>query len=148
MSRPAETPGGREGAAVELVEAAYANDPIEAEMIHGLLESSGIPSLLRPAGLVGPARGLAGLRPGYGGGTQRVMVPAARAEAARALLAETLAESEEGDWSEIANAQHLEAASGGKARGYGAAGAYARMYLVGFGAMAVAFGVFVLLRAV
>jgi hypothetical protein len=138
--------GAEDDSGGELLQAAYANDPVEAEMIQGLLGSGGIPSLLQPAGLNGPQLGLAGLRPGYGGGTQRVMVRANRAEEARALLAETLVENEAEAWPEIANAKHLEDAAGRKPRGYGLAGAYARIYLWSLGAVALAFGIFLLLR--
>ncbi len=83
-----------DSAGSEMVQVAYANDPVEAEMIQGLLASHGIPSLLQPAGLNGPRRGFAGLQPGWGGGTQRVMIRADRADEARALLADTPAEDE------------------------------------------------------
>jgi hypothetical protein len=137
-----------DSAGSELVQVAYANDPVEAEMIQGLLAGSEIPSLLQPAGLNGPLVGFAGLRPGYGGGTQRVMVRADRAERARALLAETLAEDEEEAWPEIANAKHLEGGTGKKPRSYGLVGGYARIYLWSFGFFAVAFGIFMLFRAI
>ena len=78
----------------ELVEVAHANQGVEAEMIQGLLENAGIPSLLQPSGLNGTLLGFTGLRPGYGGGPQRVMVRPDQADAARALLAETLVEDE------------------------------------------------------
>jgi hypothetical protein len=133
------------GGSGELVQAAYAANPVEAEMIQGLLANGGIPSLLQPAGLNGPRLGFGGLRPGFGGGSQRVMVRASGAEKARALLAETLVEDEEAAWPEIANARHLEGA--GKPRGYGVVGAYARIFFWSFAALAVVFAVFVLLRA-
>jgi hypothetical protein len=133
----------------ELVQVAYANDPVEAEMIQGLLGGADIPSLLQPAGLNGAqVLSLAGLRPGYGGGTQRVMVRASQAGKAAALLAETMVEDEEASWPEIANAKNLEGAGVGRSRRYGAVGAYARFYLFSLAAMGVIFGVFVLLRAV
>jgi hypothetical protein len=74
------------------------------------------------------------------------MVHANRAEEARALLAETLVEDEGEAWPEIANARHLENASGRKPRNYGLVGAYARIYLWSLAALAVAFGIFLLLR--
>ena len=114
-----------------------------------LLENAGIPSLLEQSGLNvnGPQLGFGLLPRGLGGGPQRVMVHASRAEKARALLAETLVESTEEEWPEIANAEHLEVAGGRKPRSYGLVGAYARIYLWAFGIFAVAFGIFLLLRA-
>lgn len=141
--------GGGEGG--ELVQVAFANDPIEAEMIHGLLESAGIPSLTGRRGLDGPLYGYGALQPGFDGGSRGVMVPAERAEQARALLAETLAENEgaaedEVEISDLANARYLEG-RGRKPRSYGLGGAYARIYLWSFAFLVVAFGVFLLLRA-
>jgi hypothetical protein len=135
--------GGR-----ELVRVAYANDGVEAEMMQGLLEDAGIPSLLEQVSLNvdGPQLGFALLPRGFGGGPQRVMVHAHRAEAARALLEETFAEDEEAAWPETANARYLDDAAGRKPRAYGLAGAYARILLVSLGAMAVIFGVFLLLH--
>jgi hypothetical protein len=130
----------------KLVQVAFAREPVEAEMIQGLLANGDIPSLLQSSGLNGAQLGLAGLRPGYGGGSQRVMVHANRADAARALLAETMVEDEEEAWPEIANARNLDEARRGKPRGYGFASAYARIYLWSFGAMALAFAVFMLIR--
>lgn len=134
-------------AAGSLAQAAFASNGLEAEVIQGLLESAGIPSLLRPTGFNGPqmlgaVAGGAGAV--HGGGSQRVMVNADRAQEARALLAESVVEDGEGDWSEIANAKHLEGGRG--PRNYGYFGAIGRIYLWGFGVMAVAFGVFLLLR--
>lgn len=132
----------------ELVQVAYADDPLEAEMIRGLLESGGIPALMGPRGMDGPMYGYGSLRPGFDGGMRRVMVGASRAEEARALLAKTLDESEAvEEWPEPANARYLEDAGGKTPRGYGLLGAYARIYLWSFGAMIVAAGVFLLLRA-
>jgi hypothetical protein len=119
-------------------------------MIQGLLEGAGIPSLLRrPVSELeyGPHLGFGVLAGDFGGGgPQPVMVHANRAEQARALLAETLVEDPDEAWPESANAKHLAAASGGRARNYGVAGAYARAMFWSFGVMAVAFGVFLLLR--
>lgn len=127
----------------KLVGVAYANDRVEAEMIQGLLGGAGIPSLLRPIGVRGPEIGV-GLLPRS---PHRVMVHADRAEAARRLLAETMVEEDQEAEPEIANARYLDEASGRKPRGYGLAGAYARIYLWSLGVLAVAFGVFLLLRA-
>lgn len=49
----------------ELVGVAYANDRVEAEMIQGLLESAGVPSVLQPAGVDGPSLGIGWLNPGW-----------------------------------------------------------------------------------
>jgi hypothetical protein len=93
VSSEAETPGDVDGAAWAQV--AYADDPLEAEMIRGLLESGNIPALIGPRGMDGPMWGHASLRPGFDGGGRRVMVAADRAEEARTLIAKTLAENEE-----------------------------------------------------
>jgi Putative prokaryotic signal transducing protein len=130
----------------ELVGLIYANDQVEAEMIQGLLKDGGIPSLLQPVGINGPQVGIGWLNPG--GGSRRVMVHANRLEEARALLAETLVEDEGGEWPETANARYLEEDRGHKPRDYGLVGAYARSWFWSLGAMAVAFGVFLLLRTV
>jgi hypothetical protein len=142
-------PEGREGddhVRSELVGLTYAKDRVEAEMIQGLLEDGGIPSLLRAVGIDGPQVGIGWLNPG--GGSQQVMVHPNRLEEARTLLAETLVEGEQAAWPEPANARYLEEAGGSKPRDYGLFGAYARIWFWSFGLMALAFGVFVLLRAV
>jgi hypothetical protein len=84
----AATPDGLSGS--DLVEIAFVQDPVEGEMIQGLLQSSRIPSILQPTGLNGPQMGIGLLPPG----AQRVMVRAGQADAARRLLAETVAEQE------------------------------------------------------
>jgi hypothetical protein len=117
-------------------------------MIRGLLENAGIPSLLEQVGLNvdGPQLGFGLASRGFGGGPRRVMVHANRAEEARALLAETLVEDEEGVMSEVADTEYLEAAGSGRARDYGVLGAYARAIFWSFGIMGVALGAFLLLR--
>jgi len=130
----------------DLIGLAYANDQVEAAMIQGLLENGGIPSILQPVGINGPQIGVGWLNPG--GGSQRVMVHASRLEEARALLAETLVEDEQGAWPEIANARYLEEGGGHKPRGYGLFGAYARIWFWSLGTVALAFGIFLLLHAV
>jgi hypothetical protein len=126
---------------------AFANDRIEGEMIHGLLENAGIPSLLQQVGLNvdGPQLGFGLATRGFGGGPQRVMVHANRAEQASALLAETLVEEA---WPEAVNAEYLEDTRGGRPRNYGVVGAYARALLWSLGIMALAFAVFLLSRTV
>lgn len=79
---------------VELVQAAFVRNEMEAEMIRGLLESAGIPSIIQPAGMFeGTRHGFGGV-PVYGG-AQKVMVHAHRLEEAETLIAETLVEDEE-----------------------------------------------------
>ena len=90
------TPEGRRDG--DLVEVVFAKDPVQAEMLQGLLGSAGIPSLLQPTGLSGLQLGLGRLYSGFGGGGQRVMVHAARFDEARALLAETLVDDDEEAW--------------------------------------------------
>ena len=117
-------------------------------MIHGLLENAGIPSLLEQAGLNvdGPQLGFGLLPRGFGGGPQRVLVHANRAERARALLGETLVEDGGGPWGGVADAEYLEDSEAGRARSYGVVGAYARALLWSLAVMLVAFAVFLLLR--
>ena len=86
----------------ELVDVAFAKDPVQAEMLQGLLEDAGIPSLLQPTGLSGLQLGLGRLYSGFGGGGQRVLVHAHRLEAARTVLAETLVSDDEETWPWIA----------------------------------------------
>jgi hypothetical protein len=133
-----------------LVRVAYANDAVEAEMMQGLLEGAGIPSLLEQVSLNvdGPQLGFALLPRGFGGGPQRVMVHEHRAEEARALIEETFVEDPEAALPEPANAGYLEGAAGGREpRGYGLVGAYARILLASFVVMALIFAVWLLLRA-
>ena len=140
---------GSGGPGGELVKIAFARDRVEGEMIRGLLENDGIPSLLEQVGLNvdGPQLGF-GLAPGgFGGGPQRVMVHANRAEQARALLAGTLVEEKEGAWPEVADAEHLEEAGGGRARNYGVIGAYGRALLWSLVIIGAGFGLFLLSRA-
>lgn len=130
----------------KLVGVAHASDRVEAEMIQGLLESRDIPSVLQHTGVDGPLIGVGWLNPN--GGSRRVMVRAEQAEEARAVLAETLVEDERVDLPETANARHLEAMEGRKPRRYGLVGAYARIWAWSFGALILAFAVFLLLRSV
>lgn len=79
---------------VELAQAAFVRNEGEAEMVRGLLESAGIPSILQAAGMFeGTRHGFGGGVPVYGG-AQKVMVHAHRLEEAREVIAATLAESD------------------------------------------------------
>lgn len=132
------------GKGEELVGVAHTGNRAEAEVIQGLLESGGIPSLLQAVGADGPLLGFGVLNPG--GGPQRVMVRADQSEEARGLLAETLVEGEQVDLEEIA-AMHPEETGQRKPRGYGLIGAYARAWAWSLGIMALAFAVFLLLSS-
>lgn len=133
--RAAPTPDRLAGA--DLVEVAFAGDPVEGEMIRGLLQNGSISSILQPTGLNGPLLGI-GLLPQ---GAQRVMVRASQADSARRLLAETMAEGDL-EAEELANAAYLDDAKGRGPRNYGLIGAYARIWFWSFVALGVAFGVF------
>ncbi len=128
----------------ELVSVAFASDRAEADMIQGLLDTAGIPSALQQTGINGPQIGVGWLNPGDG--SQQVLVRPEQAEAARTLLEGTVVneptDSAEGD-------AYLEPdeATGGGPRNYGLFGAYTRIWIWSFGTMALAFGVFLLLRA-
>lgn len=128
----------------ELVGIAHTNDRVEAEMIQGLLESAGIPSVLQHVGVDGPLLGIGWLNPG--GGSRQVLVRTNQSEAARTLLAETLDEDEQENWAETANATYLEEAEGRKPRNYGLVGAYARIWAWSLGLMLLAFAIFLLMR--
>jgi hypothetical protein len=129
----------------ELVEVAFVGSESEGAVVQALLEDNGIRSLQQKVGPSGPMLGYGLLNPG--GGSRRVMVHAGQAEEARALLTDVLAENEN-EPPEPANARYLEDARGGhKPRSYGLIGAYARMYFWGFGLMALAFCIFMLLHA-
>ena len=77
-----------------LVRVAYAQDTVEGEMMQGLLEGAGIPSVLEHVSREddGSRFGFGLLPRGLGGGPRRVMVHQQQAEAARELLEETFAE--------------------------------------------------------
>lgn len=130
-------------AETKLAEVAWVGDEHEAEMIRALLEAHGIPSLLQQVGPSGPRLGYGLLSPS--GGSRRVMVHAHRVEEARALLDEARGENA-GPAPEPAGAE-LANGTGRIPRDYGVSGAYARAFLWSFGAMALAFGAFMLLRA-
>jgi hypothetical protein len=67
----------------ELIKVAWAEDEFKAELIQGLLEDRGIPSVQQQLGVSGRQIGL-----GW---------PADRAEEARTLLAETFVEDEDSE---------------------------------------------------
>jgi Putative prokaryotic signal transducing protein len=129
----------------ELVEIAFVGSEHEATIIQVLLEQSGIPSLIEQSAPSGPQLGYGLLNPA--GGSRRVMVHAQQAEEARALLAEARAENE-ADPPEPVNTEYLADAQGRKPRNYGLIGAIARALFWSLGALALAFGVFMLLRVV
>ncbi|HEX5592650.1 MAG TPA: DUF2007 domain-containing protein [Solirubrobacterales bacterium] len=128
----------------ELVEVAFVGDEPQALMLQALLKEHGIPSLKQQVTPSGPTLGYGLLNPG--GGSQRLMVHADRADRARALVEATLAEGEF-DVPETVNSEYLADSEGRKPRGYGLIGGYARAYFWSFAAMALAFAVFMLLRA-
>jgi hypothetical protein len=76
----------------ELIKVAWAEDEFKAELIQGLLEDRGIPSVQQQLGASGRQVGLGWPNPG--GGDRNILVPADRAEEARTLLAETFVEDE------------------------------------------------------
>lgn len=127
----------------DLVQVIFADDLVEAEMVQGLLENAGIASILEPTGINGPLLGV-GLLPHS---SQRVMVRASEADAARRLLAEIAVEKDQGA-AEPVNATYLQEGQGRGPRGYGLVGAYARIWLWSFAALAIAFGVFLLAHLV
>jgi len=127
----------------DLVAVAHLPDRAQAEMVRGFLESNGIPSFLQQTAVEGPLIGT-GLLPDT---PQRVMVDTSRAEAASRLIDEAQAGAyDEGEW-DTANAAHLADAEGRRVRNYGLIGGYARIWIWSIAAMATAFGVFLLLRA-
>lgn len=125
----------------DLVEVMFAGDRVEAEMVQGLLESEGIPSMLQETGVNGPQLWV-GLSPRS---PQRVMVRAEHAEVARRLLAQVAPEEDVGV-DELANAAYLGEARGRGPRNYGVVGAYARIWLWSFVVVAVTLGIFILAR--
>lgn len=125
-----------------MVQVAFTQNAVEGEMIRGLLEAEGIPSLLQPTSFNGPMVGV-GLLPVS---AQRVMVHPEQAPSARELLTETLVDDGQSVEAEIANATHLEETQGRQPRNYGVIGAYARAWVWSIVVFAVAFAVFLLLR--
>jgi hypothetical protein len=125
----------------DLVEVMFAPDRVEAEMVQGLLESEGIPSMLQATGVNGPQLGV-GLSPRS---PQRVMVRAEHADLARRLL-EQVTPEENLDVDELANAAYLGEARGKGSRSYGVVGAYARIWFWSLAIVAVTFGIFMLAR--
>ena len=129
----------------ELVEVAFVGDEPEALMIQALLKENGIPSITQPVTPSGPMLGYGLLNPG--GGSQRVMVHANRADRARTLIAVASAEGESA-LPEPVNAEYLADAEGRKPRSYGLIGGYARAYFWSLLGMAVMVGIYFLLRVV
>ncbi len=127
----------------DLVSVAHAPNRVEAEMIRGLLESAGIPSVLQQVGIDGPQLGIGVLNPA--GGSRRVLVHADRAQEARALLRETPAGGEPATV-EAPEAAYAEDFGGREPRNYGLIGAYARIWAWSLGLIGLAFAVFLLLR--
>jgi putative signal transducing protein len=125
---------------------AYANDRVEAEMIRGLLETAGIPSAVQQLGIDGPLLGFGLLNPG--GGSRRIMVHVNQAEAARAVLAESLVPGEPDGWDALIDADDTTEAPGRRPRNYNLIGAYARIWFWSFIAMGLAFAIFLLLRSI
>ena len=120
-----------------------AKDRVEAEMIQGLLESAGIPSVLQHMGVDGSLVGIGVLNPA--GAPRRVMVRAEESERARTLIAETLVEGGEVDLTELAEAPPEESGQR-EPRGYGLVDGYARIWAWSLGVIGLAFAVFLLLR--
>lgn len=135
------TPAGPSDA--DLVKVMFANDRGEAEMVQGLLESEGIPSMLQATGINGPQLGV-GLSPRS---PQRVMVRAEHADLARCLLAQGKTD-EDLDVDDVANAGYLDEARGRGPRSYGVIGAYARIWFWSFVTFAVTVGIFLLTRVI
>lgn len=127
----------------KLVPVAFAGDRVEAGMLQGLLEDAGIPSAQQQIGIDGPSLGYGLLNPG--GGARRVLVRAADVEKARALLAETTVESERVEWPEDGGDSERPGRRRAP-RNYNLITAYARASVWSVAAMALAFGVFMLLR--
>lgn len=137
----AELPDGRR---TGLVEVTFVRDSIEGEMIRGVLETAGIPSILQQVGFDGAQLGLGPL-PTHGG-AQKVMVHAEREQEARAVIADAVAGTEV-EIPEPINAEYLEGADDRGPRSYGVVGAYARIYIVSIAAIAAIFLVWLLSRA-
>lgn len=130
----------------DLVEVAFVGDEVEAAMIQALLEQHEIPSIHEQVGPSGRQLANPVLTPG---GSRRVMVHANRAEEARAVLADALAEGEQ-EAPEPVNARYLEEVEEGQGylsrRNYGLIGALVRTIAVGFGAMVMVCGIWLLFR--
>jgi hypothetical protein len=76
------------------------------------------------------------------------MVHANQAEAARAVLAESLLPGEADGWDVPVDADDTSEVPGRKPRSYNLIGAYARIWLWSFIAMGLAFAIFLLLRSI
>jgi hypothetical protein len=128
----------------DLVSVTWVGNEHEAAMVQALLKEHGIPSLQRQMGLDGGVLG-EGFLPG--GGSRQVLVHRHRAEEARALVEAVQAETEQ-EVPDPVNARYLEEGEGRRGpRNYGLIGGFARIYLASFVAIALIFGVWLLLRA-
>jgi putative signal transducing protein len=127
----------------DLVQIAFADTREEAALIRGLLREEGIRSLAKQASINGPALGSGLLTRS----PRRIYVHPDHAERARTLLAETMVEDPlVEEVPEPANAEYLADATGHRPRDYSVLGAYARAWLVGGAALALAFVVFLVLH--
>jgi Putative prokaryotic signal transducing protein len=92
--------GGGGGGGGKLVKVAFARNQVEAEMIQGLLGESGIPSVLKRArGFDAPEFMAAG--------PHDVLVDSGHAQKAKALLADTITESEADEEAELRDEARL-----------------------------------------
>jgi hypothetical protein len=113
----------------ELVQVAFAADPVQAGVIQGLLEDRGISSVLEATSPSGTIL----VEPLLPESPQRVMVSADAAVDARIVLAEVLEVDEQ-------------TTAGWQRFGHGLLGALVKATVVSFGAMALVYCVFLLLR--
>lgn len=107
--------GGGGGGGGKLVKVAFARNQAEAEMLQGLLSEAGIPSVLKRSGGFDAPEFLAA-------GPRDVFVNSDSAQKARAMLAETLIESEGEERAELSGEDRL-------GRGVGAETSPARLAL-------------------
>jgi hypothetical protein len=128
----------------KLVPVAFANDQVEAGMLQGLLEGAGIRSAQQQIGIDGPSLGYGLLNPG--GGSRRILVRAGDLDEARVVLAEAAAEDGQFDWPQDAGPAIPEEPGRRGPRNYNLITAYARAWVWSFAALALAFGVFMVLR--
>ncbi len=123
-----------------LVEVAYVENGEEGELIEGLLLNAGIHSLMNAVRINGRMLGVGLLPVG-------ILVDPGDAEEARRVLEDTLV-ADDPEGMTVADAADPYPVGGREPRSYGVLGAYVRILLFGFGAMALAFGVFLGLRLI